>query len=55
MLINIQCGSCKFRESFKWDTSQGLPGKYKCSQFTDEIPIYVEEGTQDCPKFKERE
>ena len=49
----LQCVDCKFKQSFKLEPTKDLIGKYTCSQFPDGIPDYVEEGTEDCPKFEE--
>jgi hypothetical protein len=55
-LVALQCGECEFGKTFRWKLTEkqfeeGSPGDYVCSQFPTSIPSYVEEGTEDCPKF----
>ena len=58
MLVVMQCGECQFGKTLEWKLTDeqfdtGDDGDYACSQFPISIPSYVEEGQQDCPKFKE--
>ena len=47
----LQCTEdCEFLPTLKWNTEGG---KFVCSQFPKGIPDYVEDGSKDCPEFKE--
>ncbi len=50
MLPILQCTTCKFKNSLKWEVE---PNVYICSEFPIRVPDYVGEATKDCPKYEE--
>ena len=55
MLIVLQCLNCKFFNSLKLSYEDKFEGIYSCSEYPNNIPFYVESGTEDCKKFEEEE
>ena len=55
MLTTIQCIDCKLFPSVKLSFDKDLNGGYTCSEYPKGIPTTVDNGTEDCPKFKEKE
>lgn len=52
-MVKLQCEDCHFGGSLAWGAfDDSLTGKLFCSEYVEEIPSFVEEATQDCPKFK---
>ena len=55
MLTSIQCIHCKFGDTLKdIFSAEDFEGHYICSQYPDKIPDYVDNATDDCPKFEEK-
>ena len=54
MIVLLQCFDCIYGGTLKQDYEESFEGVNYCSQFTDGIPKYVEEGTHDCPAFEEK-
>jgi len=55
MLVRMQCVDCKFGNTLKGIFSVDVFGRhYICSQYPDKIPNYVDNATDDCPKFEEK-
>lgn len=54
MIPSLQCIDCIF--NLVWDTDN-FPGKYKCEQYPETIPKYVEYGEdgKSCPRFESKE
>ena len=55
MLIILQCIDCKFSSSLKLSYEDKWEGVYSCSQYPNDIPLYVENAAKDCLKFEEKE
>ena len=50
----LQCFECKYSQTLK-RVFKDKKDMYICSQYPEEgIPIEVEMGTKDCPKFEEK-
>jgi len=53
MLTILQCGKCKYK--LEWVITDDLEDSYyKCQKYPNKIPTYVEEATEECPKFEEK-
>jgi len=51
----LQCGKCKFGKTVEWlFPEEPAEGILVCSQYPAGIPSFVEEATEDCPKFEEK-
>lgn len=49
----LQCGDCKF--NLRWEIKEdNFPGIYICDKYLKGIPNFVEDGSGDCPQFKEK-
>lgn len=55
MLPIIQCTDCKFSPSLKLSYEDKFEGRYSCSEYPNNIPLYVENVEKNCKKFKENE
>ena len=50
----LQCEDCKF--NVEWIiTEDNFPGIYMCEKYPEGIPLNVEDGIDDCPKYEKRE
>ena len=54
MLIQLQCGKCKFELDWELPEEEDTVGKFICTQYPEGIPKYVEDVQKDCPKFEEK-
>ena len=54
MITILQCVNCKYRNTLKWNIETIESNKTTCIQYEEGIPDYVENGTEDCPKFEEK-
>jgi hypothetical protein len=53
MLTIMQCGKCKYE--VEWVIPDDIDDVYyMCPQYPKGIPAFVEEATEDCPRFEER-
>ena len=55
MLVILQCLDCKYFPTLKLSYEKEFKGSDSCSQYPVAIPSYVENGTENCPKFEEEE
>jgi hypothetical protein len=47
----LQCLDCA--RNVMWSiTGENFPGVYKCDVYPKQIPDFVEDSKDDCPKFK---
>lgn len=54
MLVVLQCLQCQYHSTLRLSYEEKFEGVYTCSQFKDNIPPSVEDGEEDCPKFKKK-
>jgi len=53
----LQCGKCKF--NLAWEPPEDDSdfrdiGRFTCEEYPEAIPDFVENVTENCPKFKQR-